>query len=269
MTAEAPGSLTEEFADAAGLRVHLRRGGTGPPLLILHGELGMPGWLRAHAELARHYAVHVPSLPGFGQTPRPEWIASVRDLAAWVTWFVRDLGLAQPLPVIGCSLGGWIAAEIATANAAIFSKIVLVGAAGLAPPEGQLWDYFLHSSREGFARAFCDPAQAAEYARHYGRDWTPAEELQVEQNREMAARLLWKPYMRSHTLAGLLPGIATQTLVVWGREDAIIPLSVADRYARAIPRATVAILDRCGHLPDMEQPDAFVKTVLDFLAPGA
>jgi pimeloyl-ACP methyl ester carboxylesterase len=265
---EGAGPFAEEFANAAGVRVQLRRGGTGPPLLILHGELGVPGWLRTHALLARHFTVSLPSLPGFGQSARPDWIAGVRDLAAWVTWFVRDQGLAQPLPVLGFSLGGWIAAEIATVNAAIFSKLVLVGAAGLVPENEQLWDYFLHSGREAFARAFCDPAQAPEYARHYGRTWTPEEEVQVEQNREMAARLLWKPYMRSHTLAGLLPGVATQTLVVWGREDAIIPLSVGQHYARAIPGATLAVLDRCGHLPEMEQPDAFVKVVLDFLAPG-
>jgi pimeloyl-ACP methyl ester carboxylesterase len=269
VVAGATGSFTEEFVDAAGVRVQLRRGGSGPPLLILHGELGIPGWLRAHARLAQHYTVHVPSLPGFGQSARPDWIASVRDLAAWVTWFARDLPLAQPLPVIGFSLGGWLAAEIATMNASIFTRLVLVGAAGLQPEEGQIWDYFVHSSREAFAQAFCDPAQAPEYAQYYGKTWTPEDEAQTERNREMAARLFWKPYMRSHTLAGLLPGVATPTLVVWGREDAIIPLEVGQRYVRSIPGATAKILDRCGHLPEMEQPGAFAQVVLDFLAPRA
>jgi pimeloyl-ACP methyl ester carboxylesterase len=82
----------------------------------------------------------------------------------------------------------------------------------------------------------------------------------------MAARLLWKPYMRSHTLPALLRGIATPTLVVWGREDRIIPLDVCQRYARTIPGATARVLDGCGHLPEMEQPEAFVRVVLDFLA---
>ena len=82
----------------------------------------------------------------------------------------------SPLPVIGFSLGGWLAAEIATVNASLFSKMVLVGAAGLQPEEGQVWDYFVHSSREAFARAFCDPAQAPEYARYYGKVWTPEDE---------------------------------------------------------------------------------------------
>jgi pimeloyl-ACP methyl ester carboxylesterase len=269
MTAMAARTFTETFVEAAGVRVQLRQGGTGPPLLVLHGELGVPGWLRAYEQLAQHFTVYVPSLPGFGQSARPDWIVSVRDLAAWVTWVVRDLKLSQPLPVIGFSLGGWIAAEIATVNASLFTKMVLVGAAGLKPETGEVWDYFVHSSRDAFAQAFCDPAQASEYAQYYGRAWTPEEETQAELNREMAARLLWKPYMRSHTLPSLLRGVATPTLVVWGREDAIVPVDVCQRFVRAIPGAMTKVLDRCGHMPEMEQPDAFARAVLDFLAPRA
>jgi len=270
MNMAAEDTFTETFVEAAGVRIQLRRGGAGPSLLILHGELGVPGWLRAYAELARHFTVYVPSLPGFGQSARPDWIVSVRDLAAWAAWCVRDLGLSAPLPVIGFSLGGWVAAEIATMNAALFTKIVLVGAAGLPPDEGQhVWDYFVHSGREAFAQAFFDPAQAPEYARYYGDGWTQDDETQAERNREMAARLLWKPYMRSHTLPALLRGVATPTLVLWGREDGIIPLSACERYMRAIPGATAKVLDQCGHLPEMERPDAFVQAVLDFLEPRA
>jgi pimeloyl-ACP methyl ester carboxylesterase len=87
----------------------------------------------------------------------------------------------------------------------------------------------------------------------------------VERNREMASRLLWKPYMRSHTLHALLRGIATPTLLVWGREDAIMPLNVCQRYARAIPGATAKIIENCGHMPEMEKPAEFVQVVLDFL----
>lgn len=261
----AAGACTEAIVDAAGVRIELRRGGAGAPLLVLHGELGVPGWLRAYAQLARHFTVYVPSLPGFGRSARPDWIVGVRDLAAWVTWFVRDLGLPQPLPVIGFSLGGWVAAEIATMNAGLFTKMVLVGAAGLQPDEGHVWDYFVHGSQEAFAQAFCEPAKAPEYAQYYGNAWTPEQEMQAEQDRQMAARLLWKPYMRSHTLPALLRGVATPTLVIWGRQDAIIPLSVGQRYARAIPGATAKVLDRCGHMPEMEQPEAFVQAVLDFV----
>ena len=266
MTTTAAGIFTEECVEAADVQVQLRQGGTGEPLLVLHSELGVPGWLRAYDLLARHFTVYVPSLPGFGQSTRPEWMLSVRDLAAWVTWFARDLRLPQPLPVIGFSMGGWVAAEIATMNAAIFKKMVLVAPAGLKPETSEIWDYFAHSGREAFEQSFYDPEQSAEYAQYYGKAWTPEEEAQVESNREMAARLLWKPYMRSHTLRPLLRGITTPTLLVWGREDTIIPLHVSQLYQRAIPGATATVLDRCGHMPELEKPEAFVQVVLDFLA---
>jgi pimeloyl-ACP methyl ester carboxylesterase len=268
MTTAIAGTFTEELVEAADVQVQLRKGGAGEPLLVLHSELGVPGWLQAYAQLAQQFTVYVPSLPGFGQSARPDWISSMRDVAAWVAWFIRDLRLPQPLPVIGFSMGGWVAAEIATVHAALFTKMVLVAPAGLKPEEGEIWDYFAHSGRQAFEQAFCHPTQAPEYAQYYGREWTPAEEEQVESNRETAARLLWKPYMRSHTLRTLLRGIATPTLLVWGREDKIIPLNACQLYQRAIKGATVRILEQCGHMPEMERPAEFVQIVLDFLRAG-
>ena len=128
-----PAAFTEETLDMAGISLQLRRGGSGEPLLVLHGELGVPDWLEAHELLAQHYSVCVPSLPGFGTSSFPDWLMSVRDLSAWVNWFVRECGLPTPLNVVGFSMGGWIAAELATNNNALFSKMVLVGAAGMKP----------------------------------------------------------------------------------------------------------------------------------------
>jgi hypothetical protein len=101
MTTAVAGTFTEECVEVADLRVQLRMGGKGEPLLVLHSEVGVPGWLQAYEALAEYLTVYVPSLPGFDQSARPDWIVSVRDLAAWVTWFARDLGLPQPMPVGG------------------------------------------------------------------------------------------------------------------------------------------------------------------------
>src|SRR4029450_3402198 len=157
------GSYTETFVEVADVRLQFRQGGTGEPLLVLHGELGVPGWLQVYELLAEHFMVYVPSLPGFGQSASPDWIISVRDLAAWVSWFVRDLRLPQSLNVIGCSMGGWIAAEIATVNAALFKRMVLVGAAGLKPEVGEVWDYFVHAPREAFPQSLYAPEHVPEY----------------------------------------------------------------------------------------------------------
>jgi len=254
----------EETLDIAGISVQVRRGGSGEPLLILHSELGVPDWLRAHKLLGEHYSVCVPSLPGFGTSSFPDWMMSVRDLSAWVNWFVRENGLATPLNVIGFSMGGWIAAELAAANSAIFSKMVLVGAAGVKPREGEIWDYFLNSGKDAFQQAFHDH-ESEEYLKYYGKTWDPDEAEQVETNREAAIRYLWRPYMHSVTLPDLLPGVATPTLLVWGRQDGIVPISSCERYQECIPGARAAVIEDCGHMPEMEKPEEFAKVVLDFL----
>jgi len=251
--------------DAAGITVELQRGGSGPPLLVIHGELGVPGWLDSFAQLAERYDVIVPSLPGYGRSTRPDWIMGVHDLAAWVTWFERDLDLDTSVNVIGCSLGGWVAAEIATVAPQLFNKLVLVGAMGLKPEHGEIFDYFLEGGLTGLRRAFHRPEQSSEFMRYWGTEWTLDQADLVEQHREMTCRLAWKPYMHSLSLRHLLPGITTPTLLVWGREDAITPIECGELYQHAIPHARLTIMDNCGHMPEMEQPTEFTQLVQNFL----
>lgn len=252
--------------EAAGITVELRRGGSGPALLVIHGELGVPGWLESFALLAEHHDVIVPSLPGYGRSTRPDWIMGVHDLAAWVTWFTRDLKLRTPLNVIGCSLGGWVAAEIATVAPQFIDKLVLVGAMGIKPEQGEIFDYFLEGGLAGLRRAFHRPERSPEFMGYWGREWTPEEADLVEQHREMTCRVAWKPYMHSLTLRHLLPGVCTPTLLLWGREDAITPLDSGEIYRRAIPGARLAVVEDCGHMPEMEKPAEFAALVRDFLA---
>jgi len=254
------------LTNAAGITVELRRGGSGAPLLVIHGEFGVAGWLESFARLADHYDVVVPSLPGYGRSARPDWIMSVHDLAAWITWFGRDLDLRTPVNVIGCSLGGWAAAEIATVAPQFFNKLVLVGAMGIKPERGEIFDYFLEGGLAGLRRAFHRPEQSPEFMRYWGSEWTPEEADLVEQHREMTCRIAWKPYMHSLTLRHLLPGVVTPTLLVWGRDDAITPLECGEIYRTAIPRSRLAVIENCGHMPEMEKPAEFARLVGDFLA---
>jgi pimeloyl-ACP methyl ester carboxylesterase len=257
--------VAPQLIEAAGITVELRRAGKGAPLLVIHGEFGVPGWLDAFARLAEHYDVIVPSLPGYGQSTRPDWIMNVHDLTAWVTWFTRDLDLQRPVNVIGSSLGGWVAAEIATVASQFFNKLVLVGAMGIKPEKDEIFDYFLDSGLAGLRRVFHRPDRSAEFMRYWGGEWTPEEADLVEQHREMTCRIAWKPYMHSLTLRHLLPGVRTPTLVVWGANDAITPINSGEIYARAIPGARLATIADCGHMPEMEKPADFVELVRDFL----
>ena len=252
--------------DIAGITVELRRGGSGTPVLVIHGELGVPGWLESFAQLAEHHDVIVPSLPGYGRSTRPDWIMGVHDLAAWVTWFARDIDLRTPVNVIGCSLGGWVAAEIATVAPQFFNKMVLVGAMGIKPEQGEIFDYFLESGLTGLRRAFHRPEQSSAFIRYWGNEWTPEETDLVEQHREMTCRIAWKPYMHSLTLRHLLPGVSTPTLLLWGGEDAITPINSGEIYQRAIPRSRLVVIENCGHMPEMEKPTEFAGLIENFLA---
>src|SRR5919106_6442962 len=102
----------EDMIEAAGTTVQLVKGGNGAPLLILHGELGHSGWLRVHEALAQHHTLYIPSHPGFGKSPGLDWVLNIRDMAAWYLDALDDLGLGH-VPVVGFSLGAWLAAEMA------------------------------------------------------------------------------------------------------------------------------------------------------------
>ena len=172
--------FTERVMRVAGVETQVRRGGEGPPLLFIHGVFGMPGWIDACALLANSYDVIAPSLPGYGRSARPDWIMSVHDFAAWVTWFARDMGLDKPVRVVGSSMGGWIAAEIACVAPQFMEKLVLVGPMGVKPRQGQIFDYFLEGGMTGLRLAFHKPEESAEFRKYWGRELTPDETDAIE-----------------------------------------------------------------------------------------
>jgi pimeloyl-ACP methyl ester carboxylesterase len=144
-------------------------------------------------------------------------------------------------------------------------RLVLVAAVGLKPDEGEILDIFYHTPEEMLRFSMLEPESAPEFAELDGRPPTPEEAETATRNREMAARLTWKPYMFNPRLARFLPRAKMPALVVWGREDAIVPVICGEQYARLLPRATLAVLERCGHAPPIERPAEFATMVLDFL----
>ena len=263
--AELADAQAGEIVTAAGVDIELRRAGAGAPLLVIHGELGVPGWLDSYRHLAETFDVIVPSLPGYGRSERPDWIMGVRDVAAWITWLARDLAIPTPVNVLGCSLGGWVAAEIATLAPQFIDKMVLVGAMGLKPEKGEIFDYFLESGPTGLRRAFHQPDESPEFARYYGGEQSSEETGRVEQHREMTCRLAWKPYMHSLTLRPLLASVQTPTLIVWGADDAIAPVECGELYQGAIRGSRLVTIENCGHMPEMERPAELAGTVAEFL----
>ena len=144
--------------------------------------------------------------------------------------------------------------------------LMLVGAVGIKPNESEITDLFIISPAQVLELLFHDPGQAPEYQAVYGKEFTPDELMTAESNREMAVRLCWKPYMHDPRLSGLLGRVNMPTRMVWGRNDAIVPVECGELYKKAIKGSDLVVIDNCGHIPEVEKPDEFIKTALDFLA---
>jgi pimeloyl-ACP methyl ester carboxylesterase len=259
-----PSTVTwdSETVHVAGTALHLARAGVGAPLLVLHHDIGSPERLPFYDALAQHFTVLLPSHPGYDGSERPAWMRSVRDVAVTYQALLAARGLTD-VSVVGLGFGGWIAAEMATMAPRGFRRMVLVGAMGVKPDAGEILDQALVSYID-YARAGFED-QAA-FDRLFGADPATAQLEQWDLNREMTFRIAWKPYMYNPTLPPLLGGVLTPTLVVWGREDRIVPVACADQYARALPTSRLAVLEHAGHFLDMEQPDTLAKLIVQFAA---
>ena len=257
----------EESRTVDGTELFVINGGSGKPLLVLHDELGFPGWLKWNSALAKDHTMLIPLHPGFGRTERAEWIMNIRDMAGFYARYLKENGLAS-IDVIGFSLGGWIAAEMAANNPTQFRKMVLVGPEGIRPPEGagDILDFFQMMAPQHFAATMLNPAETPEIAQLYGGQGPEAFEL-WEDARAQTARIAWQPFLFNPSLPHLL-GVAADlpTLLIWGREDRVVPLSAANAYRKAIPGSTLKVFDNCGHRPEVEKSAQFISEVQSFLS---
>jgi pimeloyl-ACP methyl ester carboxylesterase len=251
-------------ASVAGLRVQALTRGTGPAVVVLHRSTGATGWTPFLDDLAGDHLVLAPDLPGFGDSERPEWARHPRDLAILVGHWIRECA-EGPATVVGLGFGGWVAAELATQRPEVVGRLVLVGAAGLLPAQGRILDQVLISHMEYVRAAFSDPGRFAEL---YGEVPSDDQLLRWDRNREMMARVSWKPYMYSRQLAGLLGVIAVPTLVVWGGDDRVVPRECGERYAREIAGARLEVVEGAGHAVDIEQPARLAALVRAHVAAG-
>lgn len=251
---------TSDTAQIAGIALHVAKAGSGPPILVLHHDIGSPERLPFYDALAEHFTVLVPSHPGYDKSSRPDWMRNVRDIAVVYQWLLAERGLTD-VSLVGLGFGGWIAAEMATMAPKAFRRVVLVGAMGIKPERGEIADQAILSYIDYVRRGFVDE-RAVEKV--FGDLPTPLLE-QWDVNREMTFRIAWKPYMYNPTLPHLLGGVASPALVVWGRDDRIVPLECGERYAKAMPRARLEVVEGAGHFVDMEKPVELAKLVTTFV----
>ena len=249
--------------EVSGTPVEVFSGGSGPPLIYLHGGGGFGTFDPTGGPIAGRRTVYAPSLPGFFGTPRPSWVYTITDTAHFILSAASELGLSE-FVLAGHSIGGWIAAEIAAMGGGNVKGLVLIDAAGLRPKKSDIAEVFMVSGATRLQLAFHDPAQVPNYD-FFTRERAPEETTAEHSNMEMLSRLSWKPYLHNPSLSHYLPKVNAPTLVVWGRQDAIIPLECGEMYHSAIPGSSLTVIDNCGHSPQMEKPDEFNAAVTSFL----
>jgi pimeloyl-ACP methyl ester carboxylesterase len=249
-------SVTTTMTRVADVELASATSGDGQPLLYLHHSFGASGWTPLLSNLAADHRVSALDLPGFGESQQPAWARSARDLALLVGQWRRTTS-AEPTIVVGCGFGGWIAAELATMAPELFTHLVLVGAAGLPPRGGEIFDQMMVNHSAYVEQAFRDRAH---YEAVFGGDIQDATLLRWDICREMVTRVAWKPYMYNRTLEPLLEAVATPTLVVWGAHDQIVPLECGERYAARLANARLEVVD-AGHAVDLEEPDVLADLV--------
>jgi pimeloyl-ACP methyl ester carboxylesterase len=233
--------------------------GSGQPFLLLHGGAG-PQSVTGFAEqfaAAHDVRVLVPTHPGFGGTPRPEALNSVGGLAALYDALVDQLDL-QDVTVIGNSIGGWIAAEIALLKSPRVSGVVLIDAVGIEVPGHPVADFFSLTMDQVFQRSCHNP----EPFRIDPATLSPAAQAIAAGNRA-AISVYAGTAMTDPTLAGRLGSLEISTLVLWGRSDGIVDVDYGRAYAAAIPMARFQLLPDTGHSPQLETPDQVIHAIWD------
>jgi pimeloyl-ACP methyl ester carboxylesterase len=244
-----------------GCAVGIQRGGAGEPLLFLHGARGASRWLPFMQALSQNFEVIVPEHPGFGLSETPAWLDNIGDLAYFYLDFIEALGLEQ-VHLVGTSLGGWIATELAVRNQGPLRSLTLVAPAGIHLPGVPKGDIFLWSAQELAHNLFYDQTLSEAMLSEEPNQ----EEVDIQlKNRLTMAKLAWQPRLYNPHLAKWLHRITLPTLILWGAEDKVIPPQYGSAFRELIPNASLELLPHCGHLPQIEKMADFVDRVTRFI----
>jgi pimeloyl-ACP methyl ester carboxylesterase len=249
-----------EMVTVAGATIRLFRGGTGQPLVFLHGAGGHTGWMGFLEALATRFAVFAPEHPGFGQSDDPPWLDEIADLAYFHLELLKALRLDR-VHLMGTSLGGWVAAEMAVRNTARLASLTLVGAVGITADGEPIPDIFRMPDDENLRRFYADQERAARRL----ADLAKADMNLVAKNRATVMRLAYRPRFHNPDLAEWLHRIDVPTLLLWGAEDGLVPPQFGEAYRSLILGSRLVVLPQAGHAPFDEQKDDFLAAFRDFI----
>ena len=249
-----------------GTRCRVLEGGSGAPVVFFHGAGGLLADNPFLDGLAQRYSVFAPEWPGYGDSTGEELLEDMLDFALHGWDLVEGLGLRQP-HLVGHSMGGMIAAEMACLAPRDLAKLVLVGAAGVWLPEHPIPDIFAMLPHEIAEVLFVDPARGAALLTG-GADLSDMEALKefyvaTQRRLAMAGKILFP--IPNRRLSKRLYRLTAETLVLWGAADTLIVPAYAEQWKALIPGARVQTIAGAGHMLPWEQPAAFVDAVVRFL----
>ena len=251
-------STTIELPGAA---VDVVRMGSGPQLFLLHGGGGPVTALPFAEKLARSFEIIAPVHPGFAGSAIPEHFDDLQDLVFLYLDLMDALELDDAV-MMGFSMGGWTAAELAVISTARISKLILVDSVGVkvgGREDRDIADVFATPPDELAQLMWHDPAKAPNPAE------MPIAAQQIMQSNRVALGLYtWQPYMHNPKLPGRLHRIDVPTLLLWGDSDGLVTPDYGRAFCAMIPGAEMIVIPEAGHAPQAEQPDAFVGHVTSF-----
>jgi pimeloyl-ACP methyl ester carboxylesterase len=259
----ATGASESGWLTVRGVQLEVVERGQGAPILWLHGEEGLDPQAPFLDLLAAAGRVLAPSHPGFGHSPETGTVDTVDDLA----YLYLDLLAAQNqrgVTVIGSSLGGWIAAEMAVRSTERIGALVLVAPLGIKVGDRETRDipdiFALHPD-EVTRLQYRDPARfTVDHSKRSDDELTV-----IARNREATALYAWEPYFHNPKLPQRLHRVTVPTLFVWGAEDRFVGAEYyGGAYRAAIPGARLELVARAGHFPHLEQPEAVVERIRGF-----
>jgi pimeloyl-ACP methyl ester carboxylesterase len=250
-----------------GIKVRVFEGGEGPSLVFLHGAGGLFDENPFLDELARRFHVFAPDWPGYGASTGEERLRDMLDFTLHGWDVVDALGLERP-HLVGHSMGGMIAAEMACLAPRDLDRLVLVGSAGLWLDDHPVPDLFSLYPHE-LAPLLSRDAAKAERLLTGGVDFNDQEALKeflIGNSRRLgtAGKILFP--IPNRGLSERLYRLRAPCRILWGEEDRLIPLVYAERFRQLLPHAELVTIADAGHLLPYEQPEEFVERVGEFLA---
>jgi len=257
-----------------GQKIHYLEAGDGPAVILLHGLGGdAANWAQTIPALAKSFHVYAPDQIGFGDSAKPMINYRVGTLVDFLDAFCKKLQIAKA-SIVGNSLGGWTAMSFVLAHPDKVDRMVLVDSAGYslehaggAKPTREVLEGLNPSTLEGTKNLMgviiankamvTDQFAAVFFAAHLSK----GDGYTID-------RFIDSILRNEDVVDGKLDAIKAPTLIVWGREDALVPLATGLSLAKDIAGSHTVILDRCGHVPQLECAAPFNAALLKFLAVG-